>query len=174
MDISIKDFQLLNAWKPDWDGQAWPDGDPVHLIDVATGRKYWNESRGVVRYKGVLLALGTPIVHTVAAVASVAKRTLLLLSGYRLWAPKEGEREYDLKARLKDAGIDIFKIASAPLTLVGLELAALYTVFRPYDGRKVYASLERAQFGGPVLAPCFQPDPASHFFGGDPNQRNSY
>jgi hypothetical protein len=43
-------------------------------------------------------------------------------------------------------------------------------VFAPYDDRKLYASIERAQYGHFILAPCFQPDPKSHAFGGDPKK----
>jgi len=41
------------------------------------------------------------------------------------------------------------------LLILTLEMAALYGILNPYDGRKVYASFER--MGPKRLAPCFQP-----------------
>lgn len=66
------------------------------------------------------------------------------------------------------------RILVTPLSIIGLELAAIYGLFRPYDGRKLYASLEREIYGDFVLAPCFQPDPQYHALGGDINQKNAF
>jgi len=104
----------------------------------------------------------------------VAFRILKLATLSHLWIRKAGEDKYNFKARVKDAAVDLLKVAIHPIVIVGLELAAIYGVFRPYDGRKLYASLERAQYGNHVLAPCFQPDPRRHLFGGDINKRDVY
>ena len=105
---------------------------------------------------------------------TVAFRILKLATLSHLWIRKAGEDKYNFKARVKDAAVDLLKVAIHPIVIVGLELAAIYGVFRPYDGRKLYASLERAQYGHCVLAPCFQPDPRRHLFGGDINKRDVY
>ncbi|QLH34795.1 MAG: hypothetical protein HWD61_00545 [Parachlamydiaceae bacterium] len=48
-------------------------------------------------------------------------------------------------------------------------MSAFYGIIRPYDGRKLHANLETAFYGRPILAPCFQPNPKEHLFGGDIN-----
>jgi hypothetical protein len=69
----------------------------------------------------------------------VAYRILKLVTLSHFWMPQEGT--YSFKARLKDAGIDLLRIVATPVALVGLELAAIYGTFNPYDGRKLYARL---------------------------------
>lgn len=95
-----------------------------------------------------------------------------LISLSHFWVKKS--EKCDFKSRLKDAGKDFLRIIAQPVTLVGLELAAIYGLFRPYDGRKLYASFERAAYGDSILAPCFQPDPEKHLFGGNMNKRDAY
>lgn len=174
MNITLRDFQPINKWKPDLDGQKWYDGSAKHLIDQSTGRKYWNESKATVGFKCFLLTLGTPFVHPIAGIINIACRALKLISFSHFWMHKSGEKSYDFKARLLDAGKDLLRIVTQPLAIVGLELAAIYGLFRPYDGRKLYASIERAQYGNFILAPCFQPDPDQHLLGGDPNKKNAF
>lgn len=174
MNVTLGDFQPFNTWYLELDGEKWEDGSPKHLIDRTTGQKYWNESEEVVRFKCVLLTVGTLFVHAIAGIINIAYRTLKLFSLYHFWESKEGEKSYDFKARLEEAGIDLLRIFSEPLAILGLELAAIYGIYRPYDGRKLYASIERAQYNHYVLAPCFQPDPKKHFLGGDPNKKNAF
>lgn len=173
-DIKLGDFQLINTWKPDLDGKKWSDGNPEHLIDTTTGRRYWNETKACVRVKCMLLTLGTPIVHAIASVLNVAYRILKLISFSHFWMSKEEEASFSFKERLKDAGVDLLRVFTAPFALVALEVAALYGIFTPYDGRKLYASIERAQYGNFILAPCFQPDPRFHALGGNPQEPNAF
>lgn len=63
--------------------------------------------------------------------------------------------------------MDALRIIASPIAIAGLELAAIYGIIRPYDGRKLYASIERAEYRNFILVPCFQPDPTSHALGGD-------
>lgn len=174
-DVTWQDFQPFNVWTPDTRGEKWPeDRSPKYLKDETTQRPYWNEDEAVVRKKCAWLAIGTPIFHAIALVGNVAYRIIALLTLSHFWWPKEGEKEYSLKERAKDAGKDLLRIVAAPFVYVALEVSAIYGLFRPYDGRKLYASLERAEYGEYVLAPCFQPKPRKHAFGGDPNTRNAF
>ena len=66
------------------------------------------------------------------------------------------------------------RIIATPVSILGLELAAIYGIFQPYDGRKLYASFERATYGNFILAPCFQPDPKYHALGGDINEKDAF
>lgn len=170
-DVSIKDFQPINTWKLDLDGPKWfYSNEPRYIIDTTTDRRYWNESKGCVGFKCFLLTLGTPIVHPIAAIVNIAIRVLKILSLSHFWLPTS----HSLKGRLKDVGQDLLKILISPLVIPALELAAIYGMVTPYDGRKLYASIERAIYGSFILAPCFQPDPEIHAFGGNPLEQNAY
>lgn len=174
MNVVLRDFQPINQWKVDLEGEKYWDGTAQDLIDQTTGRRYLNESEGVVTFKCFLLTLGTPIVHTIESVKRVAYRIMNFVTLAHFWRPKNGEQSYSFKSRLKDASADLLRIVTQPLAFVGLELAAIYGLFRPYDGRKLYASIERAQYGNFVLAPCFQPNAEEHFLGGDIKEKNAF
>lgn len=173
-NITLRDFQPINTWKPDLDGSKWKDGDPEYLIDMTTGRRYWNESKGCIALKCFLLTMGTPIVHVIASLVNVAYKIVKLVSFSHFRMNKEGKTLSSFQEKLKDAGQDLLKVITTPIALAGLELAAIYGVFTPYNGRKLYASIERAQYGTCILAPCFQPNPRYHALGGNPQERNAF
>ncbi|HEV3269858.1 MAG TPA: hypothetical protein VGZ69_04330 [Candidatus Rhabdochlamydia sp.] len=171
--ITLKDFQLSNVWKVDEVGKKYWDGTPCHIIDQTTNRKYLNESKGTVAFKCFLLILGTPIVHSIASSVNVAYQITKLVTLSHFWVDI-GEEPYIFTTRLENVGKDLLKIVATPFSLIGLQLSAVYGVFVPYDGRKLYASMERARYGSHILAPCFQPSPDHHLFGGDIRSRNAY
>ena len=158
----LDEFQLVNKWTH----------KDKSVVDETTGRLYLNDSEGTVRFKCLALCVGTPIVHLVAGVLNIAYRVIRLISGFHFWKTVKDEREYDFEVRCEDFKMDVLKIVANPFALIGLELAALYGIFMPYDGRKLYASIERSVYGGAVLAPCFQPNAQKHLFGGDINTPN--
>lgn len=80
------------------------------------------------------------------------------------WIKREGEEKYNFKARLIEAGKDLLRIVASPIAIIGLELAAIYGLMRPYDGRKLYATFERAIYGNALIPPCFQPCTIDPFY----------
>lgn len=171
--VQLNDFQPLNNWKPEKSGAKYCDGSPVFIVDQATHRRYWNESHGVIRFKCFLLTLGTPLIQSVAGVINMAVRIAKLVSLHHFWSPQVKGATF--KARALHAASDLIRVAAAPLALIGMELAALYGIFNPLDGRKLYASIERGIYNGQFfLAPCFQPNPEKHFFGGDPHKKDQF
>lgn len=178
MSVTLRDFQPINNWKPDSKGEKWQYGEekgtPKFIVDQTTKRGYLNESGWVVGHKCFFLTLGTPFVHPIAAIVNIAYRIKKLVILTHFWMDIEGEIEYNFKARLAEAGKDLLRIIASPIAVIGLELAAIYGMFRPYDGRKMYASIERAIYGDFILAPCFQPDPKYHAFGGDINKKDVF
>jgi hypothetical protein len=171
---TIKDFQPISTWTVDTEGGKWEgENEPKYLLDESTGRRYFNESKGCVRFKCIGLSLITPFAHLIATVVNVIYRVLKIISFANFWLPREGD-SYDFKGRLKDTGLDAARIVLAPITLLSLELSSIYGWFTPYNGRKLYATIERASYGDFILAPCFQPDPQKHAFGGDVNKRDQY
>jgi hypothetical protein len=179
MNIVKGDFQPYNNWKLDTMGEKWSLGfgcklEPKFIIDQTTNRRYFNESKGVVGFKCFLLSIGTPFIHGLASIANIAYRILKIVTLAHLWLPKDGEKSYQIKQRLHDLGFDCLRIIATPLTYVCLEMSALYGLFTPYNGRKLYASIERAAYGNFILAPCFQPDAKYHALGGDINKKNAF
>jgi hypothetical protein len=179
MNVTFKDFQLINNWKPDLKGQKWGcckdhKEQPMFIIDETTNRRYLNESPWTIRMKCCLLTFGTPFVHPIASIANLFYRIIKIATFSHFWTEKKGEKAYEFQARFADAYKDLLRIAAVPFNTAGLELAAIYGIIRPLDGRKIYASIERASYGSFILAPCFQPDPKFHALGGDLNKKDSF
>ena len=195
MSITLGNSQpIKHGWKVDVDGEKWEYGEecglPKYIIDQSTGEKYLNESEEVVRIKCGLLFFGTFIVHPLASVIKIYN---LLTSSHfcddkgkgtdsidsvvcsHFGINKNGKKSnYNFTARLADAGIDFLRIIATPFSILALLFATLYGLYSPYDGRKLYATIERVAYGKAVLAPCFQPYPKSHALGGDINRRNAF
>lgn len=172
--IIPKDFKIKSEWKVSQHSQCFAGTQiPMWIADTSTERLYLNESKNVIRTKCALLALGTPIIQPVALIFNVAFRFIKLISFSHFWAPSKAQ-PYSFKARLAEAGKDLLRIVAAPLALIGLLASALYGIINPHDGRKLYATLERAFYSDFRLAPCFQPSAKSHFFRGDIMARNVF
>lgn len=158
MGITLKDFQPINTWKLEENGAkflGYPyTNAPKFLIDNSTGRRYLNEDKHIVGFKCFLVSLATPFLHPVASLVNVALRVVRLATFFHFWVPDDRETKYNFSARFKKAGKDLLRIIATPLGLLSLELAALYGLFRPYDGRKLCASIERGLYGHFVLVGC--------------------
>ncbi len=172
MSITIKDFQPINRWDVDYMGEAYLGGNPKFVIDRSTGKKYLNESKSVIKFKCILLAIGTPFVHIPCAIGNMAYRVAIVSSGYRFWS-EEG-RNQCFSTNCLETSIDGLRVITQPVSFIGLEAASIYGLIKPRDGRKLYASIEKAQYGSDILAPCFQPRSQQHLFGGDINSRNTF
>lgn len=167
-DIKLKDFCPINHWEVDnsrlWTKDTAPleklIGLPRHLKDKTTDRFYWNERKKTVRIKCLKLIVAVPLVHTIGIALNIAYRIIKLVTLSHFWIKKEGEGKYDFKTRLKDAGKDLARIIASPIAIVGMELAVIYGLIRPYDGRKLYGTCERAIYGNALVAHCFQPSTA--------------
>ena len=172
--VCLGDFHPWNQWELDQTVVYRDTRVPKYILDQTTGRRYLNESKGTVRMKCFLLLLGTPIVHSIGLIVNVAYRALRLLTLYHFWKDIGEDIHYDFGARVYDAGTDFLRICTSQIAFFGLQVAALYGVLTPYNGRKLYATIERAQYGRSILAPCFQPEPKYHLMGGDIEMQNAY
>ncbi|MFN0065268.1 MAG: hypothetical protein ACKVOH_03410 [Chlamydiales bacterium] len=154
-------FRLFSEWTPfDFSvDSAGEDAKITRTVVQDKDRAYLDESKNLIRGKCFLLVFGTPLLHALATVKYVSIRLIRLITLYHLWKSEQGS--YNFKARLAAIGKDLGLILLTPFTIIALEFAAIYGICRPYDGRKLYASLERFAYGAPIAAPCFQPDPAA-------------
>lgn len=174
--LTFNDFKPVNDWVEEREsGEVYDNGCPMYIIDQSTGKHYLNSSEKGIRFNCIVLSLlGVPICHTISMVGHTAYRIGKIVTGAHFWITKENERDYSLKERGLEAMEDLVKIVSAPFVLCALEASAIYGLFRPFDGRKLYASFERFAFYDRFfLAPCFQPDPSCHFFGGNLRTRDA-
>ena len=119
--------------------ELWPDGiTPRYVMHVPTGDKYWNEGKWLLRLKSFALLLGTPLVK----ICAVAVAFFKVLSLHALWSTIGDGKPYDLGARLISFGKDLGRGVKSLIAIPIFELAALYGIFNPYDGRRMYGMLE--------------------------------
>ncbi len=177
--VSIMDFKPITEWAPvnslTYNSDLlWADNTPKYIRDTLTNRAYLNESKWCIRKKCCLLILGTPIIHTIISLEFTAFRILKLISFAHFWMNVNKEEPYSIKERSSCAGKDLARVLTRPFHLIALQLSAIYGVISPCNGRKLYASFERLLPESFFLAPCFQPNASSHFFGGDVKNKNAF
>lgn len=165
--VRLKQFHPVNEWQTTQENSH-------NLYDVTTGDLYWGVNKTPLRIKFALLATLGTAAHTIIAVCSAVYRVFHGL--YLAIAPGKS-----LKERLIEPLKEWLTIASDLITPVALFLFAIYGQIRPYDGRKLYASIERLRFGQyevydnaygistdrpGALAPCMQPEAQWHLLAG--------
>jgi hypothetical protein len=129
------------------------------IRDKSTGDTYLDEHIELVRGKCILLTLGTPVVQTLVLTINVVKRVLKLITLWDFWAEEIPGTPYNFKAKLEGAGKDLLRIVATPIALVGLQVAAIYGIFDPWNGRKAYGRIENWMYDEWTLAPCFRANP---------------
>lgn len=157
------------------------------IVDKTMGDKYCNDSTTTVRLKCAALFVASLIAQPIGLTLNLLNRIAKIFTFAHLWSPSQ--ENYNFKARVCEWGKDILLVISTPLILIGMLFSALYgATLSPYDGRKLYGSLERLAYSGGyqffttdnsrksphnyLLAPCFQPDPKAHLGGGALGQSN--
>lgn len=166
-DVTLRDFYPFNRWTH----------KDRHLVDYSTQRPYMNESRGLVGFKCFLLAISTIPVHLIAASKADAKALWRVARCHHLHPVPKSEippgtaggikqqyHRWQWQRLAKENMKELGRVALSPITLVGLEASAIFGMlpYMPWNGRKLYASFERLQYGDYVLAPCFQPGSKTH------------
>lgn len=178
--ITLKHFCPINSWEK--------SEDQYYLIDKSTQEKYSFDSPSTVREKCALAFVVTPLVHTIGLILNLANRITKLILLAHLWCPSPNT--YNINERLSEAGKDIARVATTPLILIGLLFASAYgATCRPYDGQKLYATLERFAYQGAyhrfilrnkedlqngLVGLCFQPEPRIHLFGGNMGDKDAW
>ena len=141
--------------------------DLRYIEDVKTGDLYFDErdenleSWCIVSIKCTLIVLGAPfytagkilsnIIRTPIEIGAIAFKTLyqvgkLLSQGECLQSCTAiGSGLYEIG---ETCGERLFEIIKAPIFGLGVELAALYGIFKPYHGRKFVAMIENAWQNG--------------------------
>jgi len=186
--VTLRDFQPYNTWRIQDSGQRYDGGEPVfYHLDMSSDKIYSYQSPKCLRYKCVALLLWTVIAHVI----KIAKRVFDVATLYCFCSHDDHSRSrYSLKERVTNLIQDPLKTLATPLLVILLEISAFYGVFNPFDGRKLYATVERAAYqwfgmeGVDIFcrpdrpyycAPCFQPgQEIRHALGGDPNKPEAW
>jgi hypothetical protein len=168
----------------------WGIENPFGVEDFTTGDAY--NPDGQVRMKCMALMLGTLTLQPIALFLNVINRTIKVVTFAQLW--HSTSEQVTFKARVKEWAMDVLRIVTTPLVLIGLFFSALYgATISPNNGRKLYASFERFAYSGGYMrfppsnsrrphnyfmAPCFQPLTIGyefvHLFGGKAGDRNAW
>ncbi|MDF1684709.1 MAG: hypothetical protein P1U36_08655 [Legionellaceae bacterium] len=134
------------------------------IFDTRTSDSYLYEEFCVIRLKCIVLLVSMPIFYTTKIILDVidiisALYDLIVHTAFDTAVESE-EACRNQDALLQD-GVDLIKqiahLILTPVYIVLLEMAALYGLVSPYNGRKLFASIERFNCGAAVAAPCFQP-----------------
>ena len=164
--VVLRDFCPVNEWK-----EKVPEGKddryyfrgseiPQMVQDVCfgkEGRLYFNDPSSVVRIKGIGMFFFTGIFHPITLTFNTVFRLFKIVTFYHFWRGLGDEGPYNLKGRVQHLVGDLLRVALVPLVITGLFLSAAYMWIRPLDGKKLYATLIRAEYGHPILEPCLQP-----------------
>ncbi len=170
-----KRFCPWNDWTVDENGPRYTDtGDPQWIIDKTTNTPYLNEPKYLIRLKCFALIFGT-VIQIIAALLKGILFLAIFATGLfandaicrTLWPDSPD----DLAANFAKSFLKIFAI---PLYSTALAVTAVYGLFNPYDARKIYSGLESAYFDEWRLAPCFQSEASSHFFGSRIDQQGGF
>lgn len=153
-NITPNHFSLCNQWVTK-DEAAQHGFDPDYfdnkgvnqfVVDASTGDRYVTDSPTLVRAKCVMIFAGSFVFHPIAASLNILNMVWNILSG-----------------NSKDVAGDIERICLTPFVLLGMLFATAYgAIINPYDGRKLYGTLERFYYHSSVIATCFQPSKAGY------------
>lgn len=170
MHVTFGDFIPWGSWTVVKEGPVFSDDQaPMYIKNDRTGKPYWNQPDGLLRFKNFLTLTLASLGHALTMPANAIYRLAKVITFANYWS---SEKPITFKASLKESGKDLLRIALTPIAYVGLELISLYGIIGDArNSSKVYDAIERSIYGedGWKWAPCFAPDPDHHFFGGDPN-----
>jgi hypothetical protein len=136
-EVTLKDFCPWNTWEKKDD----------EIEDKTTGRHYHDENLNLIRAKCLAAFIATPIFQLFLFMpANICYRVLRVVTLYPLWSGGETSKK-TFTARLGVIGMDLLRIVSSPLCLIGMMFAALLgATLSPLDGRKLFATFERFQY----------------------------
>lgn len=172
-DIKLGDFNPYNKWT-----SLAKQG----IFKDQTGRSYQADNNSRWEFLGLAttgIVLIPTIHHLVAAIADVGLSVLKTASFYHFWKADpnasdlyavvlneetggyEKPAPLSFKGRVWDAGKEVAYLGAyllgLPLSVAALYVIPYYGMIRPLDGAKLYATIERLQFGAGVVEPQFQP-----------------
>jgi hypothetical protein len=128
-----------------------------YVEDIRTGEMQLDEPAYIIIVKCVFLSLGMPF-YTLGKMAWHTFKTPLEISALAMNALRKASEQFAMGGLYEGAieicrdfsqipeifGKGLFEIIKAPIFGLGAELASIYGIFKPYHGRKIEATIERA------------------------------
>ena len=144
-----------------------------YVEDIQTGAMYLDEPQYVVAVKCTLIALAN-ILYTAGKTLWYAIRAPIVIGEVAAEAISKAASEFAMGKCLESAtelkkgwtkgwelGVEsLFEIIKCPIFGLGVELSAIYGIFRPYFGRKFVGKLEHAWLNGISYKESFNRIPA--------------
>ncbi len=82
---SLADFTFSKQWMIDSDGPRYLNGTPKYVIDLTTGRRYWNVPKESLSEKGCLVASACLIPNAAWTACYMTIRSIRLATCYHFW-----------------------------------------------------------------------------------------
>jgi|GEM_PF-2687415 len=159
--IEFGDFNPISGWKDDESSTLQFNGTSRYVIDLTTKKRYLKESPNELRKEFATMFVCGIFIHTLGAISSIFENVVRVLSFRSFFEHTHTKEESRFGNRAIHFLADIGRIATAPVAVVALQIACLYGIVFPNNGRKIYATIDRAQFGSPLFEGHFQPIPRS-------------
>ncbi len=157
MSVTIKDFYPINEWKPHEAGPKDCLNIPKYIIDNSTGRYYLNSPKNWTRVKFILMIPISPLTHMAGVIGNVFYRIIKILCFIPLLRNIYSVKNWSLSDVFAETGKDLLRIIASIPVFFGLQISVFLGMVSPNNGKKVYATIERAYYGDFLLAPNFQP-----------------
>jgi len=143
--ISWRHFQPINTWTPCAEQKG--SSDPTCIMDMSTREAYSYISKKELRKDFFSMIVKTPRDH----VSFVAQRVFRLITFYHYHSKI---RTPPWRQRVRMAKDDVLDILKPPLSLIFFEIAAIYALISPNNGRKLFASIDRVFYSPPIISLC--------------------
>lgn len=137
--VTLQHFRPINHWTAnDKPYGIWHLEDGDHIYEFKFKFHARNQSLG--------LLLASPILQPIGLSVNLINRLVKIVTFSHLW--HKVSKPITLKARLFEMEKDLLRIVVTPFAYLGFIFAASYGILSPYNGRKLYATFERAIYGG--------------------------
>lgn len=132
--ITINSFCPINTWHEISGTEHFLDGRSAFVEDEY-GERFINNSNSSLRNACVVNAVIIPIFCLFRAGFTLFR----VASFYRFWAPDD--KNASIKQKCVKTLQEIARAAATPITVVAVEIAAIWGLFRPKDGRKLVSNI---------------------------------
>lgn len=148
-------LQVLAPYSPLGNWQKQKRESEFLWHDAYSQESYRGEPLYAIGCKCLALAIVAPVIYTSAAIVNVAFKIHKIILLAPFWMPETRSKPFSKKITLllRDLGI----VMMTPWIILAIEIAALYGILNPLDGRKLISNFQRLLFGKTLCTPCMNP-----------------
>ncbi len=159
-----RDFNSITAEVADlYNKLTYPEARMYHMRTGSSWKNLGDNTSNYLRIKFLGLIVKQTIFGGVATVftavvriGAVILRALALLTLLPLWAHLCTKKKYTFSALLAGLGVDLFKVAFAPVFYALSCFAVLFGILFPQNGRMLFSSLEALHYGDACMSECMR------------------